>query len=144
MRAQQRDRVCEIWPWRLGQYINTRWGSDGSPSTFLWFIFPPLSSPSSAPLLADVWPGLQEFGSDRLQACLVSKCTVTRGNNGHTDTHECTQERVYAHTQWKKERYTVEVDGVWICHWLVTLFSSQLNPSISISPPICAFCSSTK
>lgn len=43
MRAQQWDRECEIWPWRLAQYISTHWGSDGSPSTFLRFILPPFS-----------------------------------------------------------------------------------------------------
>lgn len=76
---QQWDRECEICPWRLGQYINTHWESDRSLSTLVEFIFP-LSSHFLAPQLANVWPGLQEFGIDRLQACLVSEFSVIREN----------------------------------------------------------------
>lgn len=76
---QQWDRECEICPWRLGQYINTHWESDRSLSTFVEFIFP-FHHIFLAPQLANVWPGLQEFGIDRLQACLVSEFSVIREN----------------------------------------------------------------
>lgn len=42
--------------------------------------FPPFITFFLAPQLANVWPGLQEFGIDRLQACLVSEFSVIREN----------------------------------------------------------------
>lgn len=78
-------RVCEIWQWRFGQHINTRWGSDGSQRTFFGLF-------SLQSFLFHHQPRhlrwCQFLACRSLEVTDNKQCVkVTRGNNGHTDTH---------------------------------------------------------
>lgn len=132
------ETECEIWPWRLGQYINTHWGSDRSRSTFLQFIFPAFHHFPQLLcwLISDLACRSLEVTDKKLVLCQRAqrwgKTQVTQTHKNKY-THELRRgRRVHCCSRWGRNLpvacYTV-------------LFSIK---SVQVCQTFCTICSSTK